>query len=151
MLNFDIHLTGGQVAYALQNDPEEMAQFLMELAENNYTFQGVAEHVYFCSKVDVAGVLELGVAEMQDEEPDENPDGFVTDNMTSRGYSRYTLIDRDGKTVSVQQSSEGAEPCIWVTPEVQVVDGVPIGGAHLTVSNARALAARLTAWADEHG
>ena len=58
--------------------------------------------------------------------------------QTERGFTIYDeFIDRYGKNIRVQESSIATEHCVWIQNEIVVVDGIPLGNAHLTVEMAK--------------
>lgn len=66
----------------------------------------------------------------------------VTRGVTARGFAYGDFRDRYGQECSIQESSLATEPAIWL--------GVDPCRMHLTVDQARGLAAMLTKFADTH-
>ena len=67
---------------------------------------------------------------------------------TDRGFQIFHQgVDRYGMAFDVVESSLANERCVWIHPK-PAPGG--LGSIHLTPSKARALAAALLAFADEH-
>ncbi len=71
--------------------------------------------------------------------------------FTPRGFENFaTITDTHHNLISVRESSQLEEPCVWVFSRAnEGIAGRALTSLHLNVSQARELAAALLAFADK--